>query len=211
MKNKYKIMGLTLFSALISNVAFAESVIYKMTDKNGKIVYTDRVPAGEKGAYAVLSPKSGVLKANVQKELSTTEVAVLEEKTKTEKNITEKNELQRRKDTALLSTYSNVSEIDKMKQFEMNQIDQSIKASVDSIANIKERLAQNEENSKNGGNKKTQADAQKLQTDLDVATKTLEYNKDLLTKRSVKYDEDKSRYEQILKDMSNAMPPKKTN
>lgn len=202
LKNK-KIMLPILLGCVLSQVSFAEPIIYKTVKKNGEVVYSDRLPANEKGNYSVFSSKSGVLKATVEKELTKEEVAALEEKKEEEKKNLVTTELQRKKDSALLSTYSNIGEIEKMKKFELNQIDQSIKSGIEVIANVKDRITQNQEKIKTApNNKKFQDESQKLSTELDTANKTLDYNKDLLVKRSAKYDEDKARYEQILKNMA---------
>lgn len=202
LNKKTTIATLLVLGSTISAVCYADPVIYKTVKKNGEVVYSDRMPASEKGEYAILSAKSGVLKANVERELDKSEVAVLEAKNLENKKAVEANDMQKRKDTALLSTYSNVAEIEKMKKFELNQIDQSIKTGIDVVANIKDRISQNQENMKVAPtNKKLQEQAQKLNAELENGNKTLDYNKDLLSKRNAKYDEDKARYEQIVKNM----------
>lgn len=203
LKQKIKIASLFMIGGIITSVCYADPVIYKTVKKNGEVVYSDRMPASEKGEYAILSAKSGVLKANVERELDKGELAVLEAKNLENKKVIEANDMQKRKDTALLSTYSNVAEIEKMKKFELNQIDQSIKNGIDVVANIKDRISQNQENMKLAPtNKKLQEQAQRLNAELENGNKTLDYNKDLLSKRSAKYDEDKARYEQIVKNMA---------
>lgn len=211
MNNKYKNLVTLLLGLSICN-SYAEPLIYKIKDKNGKTIYTDRLPANEKGAYTILSSKSGILKTNIEKELNKEEIQIQEQSIQEEKKIAEKSEFQRKKDTALLSTYSNVDEIEKMKKFEMNQIEQSIKNNIENIATLKEKINQLEDNSKtNPNNKKIQENTQKLLIDLEVANKNLEYNNNLLNKRNIKYDDDKSRYEQILRQMSTSDKNKKIN
>lgn len=196
---------LLLIPLLISiNIAQADSVIYKLINKNGEVVYSDRLSPNEKGAYSVLSPKSGVLKIHVEKELNKEEISIVEEKEKEKKQIIEQNDLQKKKDLAILNTYSNVAEIEKMRVFEKIQIDQSIKNGIELIANTKDKISQNQEIMKaNPNNKKLLEDNNKLNNELETNKKTLDYNKDLLNKRMTKYDEDKARYEQIVKEMVN--------
>lgn len=202
LNNKKKLLPM-LLGCMLFQISLAEPIIYKTVKKNGQVVYSDRLPANEKGNYSVLSGKSGILKTTVEKELSKEEVAVIENKKEEDKKNLVSTELQRKKDSALLSTYSNVGEIEKMKKFEVNQIDQSIKSGIEVVANVKDRMTQNQERLKNApNNKKFQEENQKLTTELDAANRTLDYNKDLLVKRSAKYDEDKFRYEQILKNMA---------
>ena len=184
--------------------ASASPYIYKYTDSTGKIVYTDNLPSGEKGQYSVLSSKSGTIKKVVEKELDQQEIAQKTDEENQQKKLAEQSEVQKKKDVALLSTYSNASEIDKMKQYELNQIDQAMRNNIDIIAALKDKSNQLEAAMQTAPNNKNfQADYNKAQGDLKLAQQTLESNKDLYTQRSQKYDEDKSRYLEILKQMGN--------
>lgn len=117
-------------------------VVYKFKDANGKIIYSDSIPTNEKSEYSILSGKSGVLKKVVDKELTQEEA----EKLAQEKELAQKNkqqlEEQRKKDNSLLATYSSVNEITKLKNFELNQINQSIKNQITNITDLKDKINQ---------------------------------------------------------------------
>ena len=117
-------------------------VVYKFKDANGKIIYSDSIPTNEKNEYSILSGKSGVLKKVVDKELTQEE----SEKLAQEKELAQKNkqqlEEQRKKDNSLLATYSSVNEITKLKNFELNQINQSIKNQITNITDLKDKINQ---------------------------------------------------------------------
>ena len=142
-------LTMILLSLLGINSAYAgDSYIYKFVDSTGKIVYTDRLPASEKSEFTVLSSKSGTIKKVVQKELSPEEIEQRNTDQEKQKKVAEQTELQKKRDVSLLSSYSNVQDIDKMKKYELDQIDREIKSNIDNIAVLKDRLNQLNENKK---------------------------------------------------------------
>lgn len=199
-KNNLTMIALILLGM---NTAYAgDSYIYKFVDNSGKIVYTDRLPASEKSEFTVLSSKSGTIKKVVQKELSPDEIEQRNTNQEKEKKIAEQTELQKKKDISLLSSYSNIQEIDKMKKYELDQIDRGIKGNIDNIATLKDRLTQLEESRKaSPNNKNIQAEYDKTVNNMNSIQQNLDANKTMYAEREKKYDEDKSRYLQILKDM----------
>lgn len=192
---------------ILSLIGFASlsqaQVVYKYKDSNGKIIYSDSIPANEKSEYSILSGKSGVLKQVVDKELTKEE----SEKVAQEKELAQKNkqqsEEQRKKDNSLLATYSSVNEITKLKNFELNQINQSIKTQIGNITDLKDKISQsNDILSANPNNKKVKETLQDLQSKLTTANSILDENKKLLEDRKQKYQNDEVRYVELLKEMS---------
>jgi len=178
-------------------------VVYKFKDANGKIIYSDSIPTNEKSEHSILSGKSGVLKKVVDKELTQEEA----EKLAQEKELAQKNkqqlEEQRKKDNSLLATYSSVNEITKLKNFELNQINQSIKNQITNITDLKDKINQaNEILTSNPNNKKIKENIQDLQSKLTSANSILDENKKLLEERTQKYQSDEVRYVELLKEMS---------
>lgn len=178
-------------------------VVYKFKDANGKIIYSDSIPTNEKSEYSILSGKSGVLKKVVDKELTQEEA----EKLAQEKELAQKNkqqlEEQRKKDNSLLATYSSVNEITKLKNFELNQINQSIKNQITNITDLKDKINQaNDILTSNPNNKKIKENIQDLQSKLTSANSILDENKKLLEERTQKYQSDEARYVELLKEMS---------
>lgn len=178
-------------------------VVYKFKDANGKIIYSDSIPTNEKSEYSILSGKSGVLKKVVDKELTQEEA----EKLAQEKELAQKNkqqlEEQRKKDNSLLATYSSVNEITKLNNFELNQINQSIKNQITNITDLKDKINQaNDILTSNPNNKKIKENIQDLQSKLTSANSILDENKKLLEERTQKYQSDEARYVELLKEMS---------
>lgn len=201
-------LTMILLSLLGINSAYAgDSYIYKFVDSTGKIVYTDRLPASEKSEFTVLSSKSGTIKKVVQKELSPEEIEQRNTDQEKQKKVAEQTELQKKRDVSLLSSYSNVQDIDKMKKYELDQIDREIKSNIDNIAVLKDRLNQLNENKKNEpSNKNLQEQYDKTLNNINSIQQNLDANKTMYAEREKKYDEDKSRYLQILKEMGAQKP-----
>lgn len=190
--------------SLLSIAGFSHAqVVYKYKDASGKIIYSDSIPANEKNQYSVLSGKSGTLKQVVDKELTQEEANQLaQEKEKDQKN-KEKMEEQRKKDNSLLSTYSSVNEITKLKNFELSQINQSIKTQTGNITDLKDKINQASDIlASNPNNKKMKETLQNLQSKLNDANSILDDNKKLLEDRTKKYQNDEDRYVELLKEMS---------
>lgn len=205
---QYKNALLISLLAVMSNVSFAQvtidnAVIYKYKDSKGNIIYSDNIPSSEKGQYSVLSGKSGVLKQVVEKELTSEEVEAVNQKKTQDKNDANKILEQRKRDNSLLATYSSVDEITKLKTFELSQINQAIKTQVGNITDLKDKINQLNENlSANPNNKKMKESLNDLQSKLSEANNILDSNKSLLDTRTKKYQEDETRYVQLLKEMS---------
>lgn len=204
---QYKNTLLAVLLTALSNITFAQAmdnaVIYKYKDAKGRTIYSDNIPSNEKGQYAVLSGKSGVLKQVVERELTSEEIEVINQKKAQEKNELDKNVEQRKRDNSLLATYSSIDEITKLKNFELAQINQAIKTQIGNITDLKDKINQASDNvSANPNNKKMKENLQDLQSKLSDANNILDNNKSLLETRTKKYQEDETRYVQLLKEMS---------
>lgn len=204
---QYKKVLLISLLSLISSASFAQNVdnptIYRLKDSKGNVIYSDNIPANEKGQYSVLSGKSGVLKQVVEKELTPEEVDLINQKKNQEKVEKQQSLEQRKKDNSLLSTYSSIDEISKLKTFELSQINQAIKTQINNITDLKDKINQVTDNlNGNPNNKKMKDTFENLQSKLSEANSILDSNKSLLETRTKKYQEDEMRYIQLLKEMS---------
>lgn len=195
---------LYLLILLMPSVSLAaSSYIYKYQDKDGNFVYTDNMPPSVKGEFSLLSSKSGTIKKVIEKELNEEEIIVRDAKLKEEKEVIERNEAEKKRDVALLSTYTNVDEIEKMKNYELNQIQQGLKNNNDTINVLQKRLDSLRANEKlNPQNKELKNEIEKTQSDVNLAQQALNSNKELLEQRTKKYEDDKKRYLEIVSGMS---------
>ena len=168
--------------------------IYRYKDKNGSIIYTDRIPRGT-NEIGVLSKKTGVLK-----NLSDLEAArAAQEMTEEEKIALEtaktKEAEQTKKDQHLLNTYSSVQDIDKIKQYELEQIDRAVQNDVNMIASLNERITQIEKEIKaNPESKKSyEAEIGRVNASIKSANSSLEKNKSMYVEREKKYIDEKGK------------------
>ncbi len=213
MKIKYSIVMMAVFATLQVNAqnnrtgkpkSKENNVVYRYVDDTGKTFYTDRVPPGYKGQVDILSAKNGTLKSSIDREMTDEEYqAALAEEEK-QKEETKNNKAQLQSDQTLLSQYSSVNEIDDMKKYEVDQIKKAIELDLKNLKSVEERkaLIANEIN-KDARNKSVYKDEiVRLNDQSDSINKNLSNNQQMLEKRQKKYDDDKARYLNILKSMS---------
>lgn len=202
MTKKLKTIIIALAASGIYMQVNAQDYIYKINNGSSAI-YTDRVPANEKREFTILSSKSGTVKKVIEKEL--TDFEAEERKKQKEEEIFASNRAaeERRKDDVLLQTYSSVEDIDKYRDYELNQINLSIESSIDNIAIYKDRIEGLQEIlSKNSANKTVKADLDKARINLAETQRNLDSSKKLYIEKQAKYQEDKLRYERVMQDIS---------
>lgn len=207
MNNNFKtfliVLGLTgVTSAYAQSNSQSQGYIYKI-ENGGSAIYTDRVPANEKREFSVLSSKSGTVKKVIERELTDFEQEERRKNEEDAKTATLKASEERRRDDVLLQTYSSVEDIDKYRDYELNQINLSIESSIDNIAVYKDRITGLQEIlSKNNNNKKVKEDLDKARSNLAETQRNLDSSKKLYIEKQSKYQEDKLRYERVMSDIA---------
>ena len=199
-----KILALLIGSFFISS-AFAESVIYRYKDSKGKLTYSDSVPANEKGQVDVLSGRTLALKKITEKQLTPEEIEAKMVAEKEQKNIIETSEIGKQKDQALLASYNSVDDIEKLKQYELQQINRAIQNDTDVLATLKDNKTALESKAKQNSGKmlpKDEMEIKDIKQNYDNLVTNLEKNKQLYESREKKYNEDKARYSAILLKMA---------
>ena len=199
-----KILALLIGSFFISS-AFAQAVVYRYKDTKGKMVYSDSVPANEKGQVDVLSGRTLALKKITEKQLTPEEIEAKMIAEKEQKNIIENSEIGKQKDQALLANYSSVDDIEKLKQYELQQINRAIQNDTDVLNTLKDKKLVLENKSKQNSGKllpKDEIELKDIQQNYDNLVTNLEKNKQLYDSRDKKYNEDKARYSAILLKMA---------
>lgn len=204
---QYKNALLLGLLSVISSVSFAQvsdnGTIYKYKDSKGHSIYSDNIPSNEKGQYSVLSGKSGILKQVVDRQMTPEELEVYNQQKNKDKKVQEDSIDQKKRDNSLLSTYSSVNDITKLKTFELSQINQSISNQIKNITDIKDKISQlNSNMEKTPNNQKLKENVQSLQGQLNESNNILDSNKVLLESRTKKYQTDELRYVELLKLMS---------
>jgi hypothetical protein len=115
-KVKTKIFFLnTMCAAMLIGAMPAAAQLYKWTDANGKVHYTDSVPPEARDAARKEISPSGTVRKSIDRAMTPEErrVAALKAEADAKENALK---LEReRKDKALLSTYSNVTDFDRVR------------------------------------------------------------------------------------------------
>lgn len=186
-------------SSLISLPTYAQQV-YKWVDKDGKVIYGDKVPSTVKGNVEVYSSQSLTLKRVEQRQLTDLEIAHLEEMKKKEEVNKESDKEQRRKDLALLGAYGSLADLDRIRDFELNQIDKVIKNNKDNLAALNENKVklENDINNSKRVSPKLQDNYNNTIKEIDTNEKELVKNNDLYNKREQKFKEDKEKIGKLL-------------
>jgi hypothetical protein len=177
--------------------------IYRYKDKDGNLVYTDKLPRGKPSEIGVLSKKTGVLKN--YSELEAAKVAqemTEEEKLKLEETKLKETE-QFKKDQHLLNTYSNVQEINQIKQYELDQIDKAMQNDKNSLENIKNRKNQIQKEMKNSAKATSKISFEEEIARLDdmqaKITTSLERSQKMYSDREQKYNNERERFTAVIK------------
>ena len=194
-----------LFAALIFGIVFSFPVaakMYKWVDDNGVTHYGETVPPEYANKSRSELGKSG--RVVEIKETITPEYREAAEKANAKKRADDEAALERkRRDKALISTYSNEKEIDLARKRNLQQIEARIEgiSSQLKMANSNLLNFQNEVDRNNAAGKKIPAS---LQDDLNESQKRLDkLNQDMEKAKAEKaaldarYDADKARYKEL--------------
>ena len=198
---KLNILIIASFLALATAPASAQSHMYKCKDSKGKTYYTQTPPAECLGKEMdELSTQGRVLKkregALTPEQLAAREA---EEKRKKEEEALAREE--KRKNQALLNTYSSEKDIEDGRQRALKQSEQAAKEIEKRIAETQKRAtalaAEKEFYLKKPMPKKLQDDIKNNDIDLKTQEEALAAKKKELGEINAKYDEDKRRYLQL--------------
>ncbi|HEY5291089.1 MAG TPA: DUF4124 domain-containing protein [Burkholderiales bacterium] len=197
-------MILTTVLALAATPAAAQQWLYKCKDSKGKTYYTQTPPAECLGKEMdELSRQGRVVKrreaALTPEQLATREA---EEKRKNAEEALAKEE--KRKNQALLNTYSSEKDIEDGRQRALKQAEQATKEIEQRIAEAQKRAkdlaTEKEFYVKKPMPKKLQDDTKNNELDLKGQQETLAAKKKELGEINAKYDEDKRRYLELTTD-----------
>ncbi len=192
-----------LACALVLAAPAGAQQMYKYVDSNGKVVYTDKIPAADAGRAAEELSRQGSVLKHIAPPPTPEERAALEEerKRKVEADIRAKEE--RRKNMALLNTYSSEADIDQARMRAMQANNEAIKDAEQKYADTQKRQQQLKTDAEFYQKKPLPGP---LKRDIQANEFELRANADLLeVKRretaliGAKYDDDKRRYVGLIK------------
>jgi hypothetical protein len=196
---------ITLLACALAFAAPASAQkLFKYTDPaTGKVVYTDKLPAEAAGkANEQLNRQGTVVKRNdaapTAEELAARQA---ERKRKLEEAMAAKEE--KRKNTALLNTYSSEQDIDDARARALKANEEAIKDAERKVAEVqkrrKELAAEAEFYEKKPMPRQLKQDVQNNQTALQANTDLLEAKRRETTAINARFDEDKRRYVELVK------------
>lgn len=185
----------------LSQEAAPGKYIYKWKDAKGVYHYSDRQEAAHKGEVQVLSNKNATLREVVERELTEEELAGKAAKDAVSKQDDDKvakaTEATRRRDNALVTTYSGVSDLERVRDFELGQIERSMKNDRQYAEDLKKKLSELEGQRDSTG-KKPELQIGQVSRELSDVEKQLTKNQELYNSRNKKFKEDKIRLEELL-------------
>lgn len=175
--------------------------IYKWKDSKGVYHYSDRQELAYKGEIQVLSNKSAKLREVVERELTEEEKVEKTSKEESGKQDDDKmakvNEAARRRDNALVTTYSGVADLNRVRDFELGQVERSMKNDKQYAEDLRKKLTELEAVRDSTG-KKPDLQISQVTRELGDVEKQLSKNQELYDSRNKKFKEDKSRLEELL-------------
>jgi hypothetical protein len=193
-----------LACAIVLAAPAAAQKLYKYTDPvTGKVVYTDKLPSEAAGkANEQLNRQGTVVKRNeaapTPEQLAEREA---ERKKKLDDEMAAKEE--KRKNTALLNTYSSERDIDEARARALRANDEAIKEAERKVAEVqkrqKELAAEAEFYQKKPMPRQLRQDVQSNEIALKANTDLLEAKRRETTTINAKYEEDKRRYAELVK------------
>ncbi len=181
--------------AIFSNIATAQN-IYKYIDKNGAVVYVDKMPISISQEVDVYKKGSAYLKKVIQKDeqLENASEEVVEDE-----NVKRKRLEQNKKDQRLILLYQKVEDIDNARNNEVKDIKRNIENDRLALATLEEKkevvestLAKNPKN-KDNLNKELGL----IIENINSITNNIVKNEDSLNKINLRYMEDKERFLEI--------------
>jgi len=198
MKTNLQSLLLLAAAATFASSAFAQAKLYKWTDANGKVHYTDKMPTESAGRAAAELNKQGTVVRRTEAALTPEQKAELEreKQRKLEEEVAAKE--QKRKDLALLNTYSSERDIDEARARALRTNEDAIKEAERKLADAQKRSeklrADAEFYQKKPMPPQLKQDMQVNELELRTQTELIDAKKKEVAGINAKYDEDKRRF-----------------
>ena len=182
-------------------LAQAPQRMYKCVDARGKTYYTQVPPPECLGRDTQELNKSGMVVKKTERPPSAAELQAKEAEKKKKAEDEEKNKEGRRKDLALLNTYSSEKDIDDARTRALQEAQDAIASTEKTIAGAQKRQKELD-GEKEFYTKKpmpTKLKQEMANVELEIKTQNglLESKKAEISKINAKYDEDKKRYVEL--------------
>jgi Domain of unknown function (DUF4124) len=172
--------------------------LYKCKDANGKVYYTQVPPRECLGRDTQELNKSGIVVKQSERAATPAEIQAREADKKKKAEQAEKDKEERRKNTALLNTYSSEKDIEDARQRSLQEAQTAIEDTQKHIASLQKRQKELEAEKEFYVKKPMPAKLKQEMSNNDIEIKNqttlLEIKKNEIDSVNAKYDEDKRRY-----------------
>lgn len=211
-----KKIGAVLFiaAAAFASTAFAQAKLYKWTDANGKVHYTDKLPTESAGRASEELNKQGTVLRRNSAPLTAEERAEAEQERKRKLEEAAAAKEQRRKDLALLNTYSSERDIEEARARALKANEDAIKDAERKLADARKRgdklRGEAEFYAKKPMPKQLQQDISVNELDIKAQTEVAEAKRRDVASINAKYDDDKRRFEDLNRASKTAAAPVST-
>jgi hypothetical protein len=189
------------FTVLAPALAQAPQRMYKCVDARGKVYYTQVPPRECLGRETQELNKSGAVIKKSERAATPAEVQAREAERKKKAEADERIKEERRKNTALLNTYSSEKDIEDQRARALKEAQDAIVASEKAIAGAQKRQkdleAEKEFYVKKPMPFKLKNELSNLDIEIKNQTTLLEAKKKEITNINAKYDDDKRRYVEL--------------
>ena len=182
-------------------MAQAPQRMYKCVDARGKTYYTQVPPPECLGRDTQELSKSGTVIRKTERPLTPAEIQAREAERKKKAEEAEKSKEERRKDVALLNTYSSEKDIEDARTRSLEEAQTAISDTEKRIAGAQKRQkeldAEKEFYVKKPMPTKLKQEVANIDIEIKTQTTLLDAKKREITTINAKYDEDKRRYAEL--------------
>ena len=189
------------FAVLAPALAQAPQRMYKCTDAKGKVYYTQVPPRECLGRDTQELNKSGTVIRKSERAPTPAEIQAREAERKKKSEQDERAKEERRKNTALLNTYSSEKDIEEQRGRALKEAQEAIEATQKSIVGAQQRQkeleAEKEFYVKKPMPVKLKQEISNVDIEIKNQTALLEAKKREIVTINAKYDEDKRRYAEL--------------
>lgn len=203
--------ALIVAAAACASTAMAQAKLYKWTDANGKVHYTDKLPTESAGRASEELNKHGTVMRKNSAPLTAEERADREQERKRKLEEAAVAKEQRRKDLALLNTYSTERDIEEARARALKANEEAIKDAERKLAEARKRgeklKAEAEFYAKAPMPRQLQQDISINELEIKAQTEVAEAKRKDVVAINAKYDDDKRRFDDLTRANKTAAAP----
>jgi hypothetical protein len=200
-KTAMRALGLLAAVAALCATSAIAAGLYKWTDDQGVVHYSDQIPADATNKGSVVLDKQGRSIKKIDPAPTAAQIKAKEAEEERHRAAVKVEELKARRDTALLHSYTSEEEIDFARTRALSAIESQLKSAEDYTADLSRRQKELQKQKTAFGGKPVPATTE---TELAAIDEELARQAKLLVQRknehatvSAKYDEDKQRFREI--------------